>query len=110
MSTDEEFVKWAWNNGFGYINSNALVVLFKQATSELKTKLLYAEDAANKGDLARQKAAGMELEIKELREDKDRLNWLENHNWTPESALNLIYSVNIRVAIDNKRNETRNKS
>lgn len=38
---------------------------------ELETKLLYAEDAASKGDLARQQAGGMELEIKELRERLD---------------------------------------
>ncbi len=37
---------------------------------ELKTKLTYAEDAATKGDLARQQCGGMEMEIVELKASK----------------------------------------
>lgn len=41
--------------------------LLDSATAELRTKLLYAEDAAEKGEAARLAAAGMEDEIAELR-------------------------------------------
>lgn len=40
---------------------------FRQRVAELEKSLAFAEDAASKGDLARQNAAGMEMEIKELR-------------------------------------------
>jgi hypothetical protein len=36
----------------------------------------------------------------ELVKDKERLDWLESQNWTPEAALDLMYSVSIRQAID----------
>lgn len=77
--------------------------------AELKTKLTYAEDAAAKGNLARLHAGGMEMEIAELRKDKEGLDWLENRNWTPEAALNLMYSVSIRQAIDAAMQETKPK-
>lgn len=40
----------------------------RQRVAELEQSLAFTEDAAKKGDLARQNAAGMEAEIKELRE------------------------------------------
>lgn len=40
---------------------------------KLETKLQYAEDAAAKGELARQTAAGMEMEINELKESRKEL-------------------------------------
>lgn len=49
---------------------NHMATLIEQQQKDivdLKTKLAYAEDAATKGELARQTAGGMEMEIEELR-------------------------------------------
>lgn len=43
------------------------VKVLRQRVAELEKSLTFVEDAASKGDLARQNAAGMEMEIKELR-------------------------------------------
>jgi hypothetical protein len=45
----------------------------EEENKALKTKLAYAEDAAAKGDLARQNAGGMEMRIGELEEENKRL-------------------------------------
>lgn len=74
---------------------------------DLRNALAYAEDAAAKGDLARQQAGGMEMEIKELQQDKKRLDWVDSQNWTPEGAINLIFSTSIRQGIDAAMAETK---
>jgi len=51
-------------------DEDAAATLIESQASEiaiLKTQPAYAEDAATKGDLARQTAGGMEMEIEELR-------------------------------------------
>lgn len=73
---------------------------FESEIAKLETKLAYAEDAAEKGDLARQKAGGMELELKELREDKDRLDWMQNMDTCPLTFCLCDQGMSIRQAID----------
>lgn len=79
------FILVACNN---YDSLRARLAEVEKELAELKTKLAYAEDAAAKGDLARQCAGGMELEIKELKEsnaklvkDKERLDKQEQMRW-----------------------------
>lgn len=49
------------------MNEPETIATLQKQCEEMRTKLLYAEDAAAKGDKARQNAAGLEEEIKELR-------------------------------------------
>ncbi|WP_447846539.1 hypothetical protein ACFZNQ_15950 [Pseudomonas aeruginosa] len=45
----------------------------REEVAKLRTKLAMAEDAAAKGDAARQQCGGMEMEIQELREQAAKL-------------------------------------
>ncbi|WP_341986871.1 hypothetical protein [Pseudomonas aeruginosa] len=45
----------------------------REEVAKLRTKLAMAEDAAAKGDAARQQCGGMEMEIQELREQATKL-------------------------------------
>ncbi|HHH9242598.1 TPA: hypothetical protein ACP31B_001801 [Pseudomonas aeruginosa] len=45
----------------------------REEVAKLRTKLAMAEDAAAKGDAARQQCGGMEMEIEELRENAAKL-------------------------------------
>ncbi|MEF2104291.1 hypothetical protein [Pseudomonas aeruginosa] len=50
-----------------------LIVSLRTEVAALRTKLAMAEDAAAKGDAARQQCGGMEMEIQELRENAAKL-------------------------------------
>ncbi|HHO8040566.1 TPA: hypothetical protein ACRXVT_002526 [Pseudomonas aeruginosa] len=45
----------------------------REEVAKLRTKLAMAEDAAAKGDAARQQCGGMEMEVQELRENAAKL-------------------------------------
>lgn len=60
--TDAEYAKLA-----------AEAQALREEVAELRTKLVMAEDAAAKGDAARQQCGGMEMEIQELRENAAKL-------------------------------------
>ncbi|HBO7839596.1 TPA: hypothetical protein L5A16_006788 [Pseudomonas aeruginosa] len=68
----------SWQSGYdegrrmGTKHRQSEVEQLSQEVSALRTKLAMAEDAAAKGDAARQQCGGMEMEIEELR---DPLNW-----------------------------------
>jgi hypothetical protein len=38
ISPNEEFIEWAWNNGFGYIASDGLLSLFNRAVDLVHTR------------------------------------------------------------------------
>ncbi len=62
--------------GFSYQRIYALEderKALREEVAKLRTKLAMAEDAAAKGDAARQQCGGMEMEIQELRENAARL-------------------------------------
>jgi hypothetical protein len=54
-------------------NLQRLIRDLVRENADLRTKLTYAEDAASKGDLARQNASGMEIRIKELEDENKEL-------------------------------------
>lgn len=56
----------AKENGFSGDCMSDIIDLMAKEIAELTTKLVYAEDAAAKGDKARQSAGRMEMEIAEL--------------------------------------------
>lgn len=60
--TDAEYAKLA-----------AEAQALREEVAALRTKLAMAEDAAAKGDAARQQCGGMEMEIQELRENAAKL-------------------------------------
>lgn len=72
--TSEEIVTTLreYDTDAGYAAATLIESQANEITS-LKTKLAYAEDAAAKGDLARQNACGMEMQIAELKSQNERL-------------------------------------
>ncbi|MDX3921894.1 hypothetical protein QYP08_22510 [Pseudomonas aeruginosa] len=69
----------SWQSGYdegrrmGTKHRQSEVEQLSQEVSALRTKLAMAEDAAAKGDAARQQCGGMEMEIQELRENAAKL-------------------------------------
>lgn len=69
----------SWQSGYdegrrmGTKHRQSEVEQLSQEVSALRTKLAMAEDAAAKGDTARQQCGGMEMEIQELRENAAKL-------------------------------------
>ncbi|MFW4882056.1 hypothetical protein ACOAPR_29700 [Pseudomonas aeruginosa] len=62
--------------GFSYQRIYALEderKALREEVAKLRTKLAMAEDAAAKGDAARQQCGGMEMEVQELRENAAKL-------------------------------------
>ncbi|MFU7153903.1 hypothetical protein ACM74Y_17020 [Pseudomonas aeruginosa] len=56
-----------------YAKLEAEAQALREEVAALRTKLAMAEDAAAKGDAARQQCGGMEMEIQELREQAAKL-------------------------------------
>ncbi|MGC6863567.1 hypothetical protein ACP0H8_05835 [Pseudomonas aeruginosa] len=64
---EPELTRW------GYADLPLRVKTVVEEVAALRTKLAMAEDAAAKGDAARQQCGGMEMEIQELRENAAKL-------------------------------------
>lgn len=76
--TGEEIVKTLRTrsrDGYYVLEHEAATLIESQSReiATLKTQLAYAEDSAAKGDLARQNAGGMEMEIAELKSQNAKL-------------------------------------